>query len=90
LSFLAQNPNQRQDGAAAIPLDVRSARAEAALELGLLLASDQKRQAEARNYFDIAITDLSNLSQAFPRVAAYRTLLSSAKSSRDAAAGPKP
>jgi tetratricopeptide (TPR) repeat protein len=83
LDQLAANPRPGQNGRPAIILNIRYARSEAELELGLLLKADQERRTQATAHFDRAITELTALVQAFPRVANYRKSLSIATRGRD-------
>ena len=63
--------------------DIGYARSQAELELGLLLASDPERRSLARDHFELAITELSNLTKAFPNVAVYGKSLDAAIRGRD-------
>jgi tetratricopeptide (TPR) repeat protein len=75
LDFLAKNPLPGQSNTAVLRLNIQYARAQAELELGLLLASDPKRRTEATVHFDRATTELSALAEAFPRVSIYQKML---------------
>ena len=83
LNYLAKNPLPGPNGSAALVPNIQFARSQAELELGLLLASDQLRRTQAIDHLDRAVTELSGLAQAFPRVRIYRTLLGEATRGRD-------
>jgi tetratricopeptide (TPR) repeat protein len=88
LNHLAKNPPPG-DGSISLLPNIQYARAQAELELGLLLSSDQGRRAQAKDHFDRAITELSDLAQAFPRVSIYSTLLGVATRGREDARAAK-
>jgi serine/threonine-protein kinase len=89
LDYLAKNPLPGRQGDAALLPNIRFARGQAELELGLLLAPVQSRKIEAADHFDRAVNDLSGLAQAFPRITIYETLRKAATRGRDEIRGAK-